>query len=157
MYCFLQWISISILLYSFLQNMNITVLSMVDPLCICTDMPLSSRCLSTSFWGRYLWFKQSVHGHRICSASLNLSLMKSMKDFTPPIYWGVNSTPCTQRLSIYNKNCRGYILPMLEQLHGLTNYNTELKRESKFIPDVVEMPREVICSPEGLGPRPVKL
>jgi hypothetical protein len=46
---------------------------------------------------------------------------------------------------------------MLEQLHGLTNYNTELKRESKFIPDVVEMPREVICSPEGLGPRPVKL
>ena len=97
-------------------------------------MPLSSRCLCTSFWCKYLWFKHAVHGHRICSASLNLSLMKLMKDCTPPIYLGVNSTPCTQLLSIYNKNCRAYISAALEPLYGLSNYRTELNRESKIIP-----------------------
>ena len=57
-----------------------------------------------------------------------------MKDCTPPIYLGVNSTPCTQLLSIYNKNCRAYISAALEPLHGLSNYRTELNRESKIIP-----------------------
>ena len=109
-------------------------------------MPLSSRCLCTSFWCKYLWFKHAVHGHRICSASLNLSLMKLMKDCTPPIYLGVNSTPCTQLLSIYNKNCRAYISAALEPLYGLSNYRTELNRESKIIPIQVRGVREQLLA-----------
>jgi hypothetical protein len=49
------------------------------------------------------------HGHKIFSASVNLSLTKFMNDRTPQIYWGVNIAPWIQRLSIYIKKRTKYI------------------------------------------------